>query len=69
MVDEIGLIELGCMGRNIAANMVARNIVVRSWDHSAEALAADRVHSPDLAVCNGIADLVGGQTRQPVCGQ
>ena len=60
MSDEIGLIGLGRMGRNLAANMMAHDIAVRAWDQSTDVLAELQAVNPDLLLCGDIAELVKG---------
>ena len=60
MSDEIGLIGLGRMGRNLAANMMAHDIVVRTWDQSTDTLAEVQAVNPDLSFCGDIIELVKG---------
>jgi 6-phosphogluconate dehydrogenase len=48
MSNEIGLIGLGRMGRNLAANMRERGIVVQAWDHSADVRTKVKAALPDL---------------------
>jgi len=58
MLDEIGLIGLGRMGRNLAANLMAHDIAVRAWDQSIDGLAELQAVNPDLLLCGDIAELV-----------
>ncbi len=58
MSDGIGLIGLGRVGQNLAANMMGHDIAVQAWDHSSR--VRDKVASlrPGLPVSAKIEDLI-----------
>ncbi len=62
MPNEIGLIGLGRMGRNLAANMAEHDIAVRGWDPSTGALAQACAANPNLLSCDTVAELVRALT-------
>lgn len=58
MTDKIGLIGLGRMGRNLAANMLERGIAVQAWDQSDNVRNEVGEYLPDLTVMDAIEDLI-----------
>jgi len=54
----IGLIGLGRMGRNLAANMLERGIVVQAWDHSVHVRTEVGNRLPDLLLRDTIEELI-----------
>lgn len=66
MSDEIGLIGLGRMGRNLAANMRDHGIVVRAWDHSVNVRTDVGGRLPDLPLSATIGELIEALSP-PLC--
>ena len=59
MSDEISLIGLGRMGRNLAANMMEHGIAVQAWDQSANVRTEVGTFLPDLPLSGDIEELTG----------
>ncbi|MEE2699406.1 MAG: NADP-dependent phosphogluconate dehydrogenase [Pseudomonadota bacterium] len=58
MVQEIGLIGLGRIGRNLAANLIKHGVSVQAWDKSSETCNEVRALLPNLNLNNDIQNLI-----------
>jgi 6-phosphogluconate dehydrogenase len=58
MPDAIGLIGLGRMGRNLAANMIEHDIAVQAWDRSSNVLNKVRTLLPGIPLSANIEELI-----------